>query len=852
MKDKEITAEEVQTSGENNATPMAFKDRIPGGLLVTQDGKDEEGGIVDANSDLLKLFECDSLEELKAISQDSFFGLVYPDDIGTLRWYINVYYGELYPADSIRQKLRIRYRIQTKNGKIIPVTEAAKIVDDGTGRSLIYRTIERSEEGTMNAYKDDLTGLLTMHGFLDTIATSRRGVPFEPARYIYINLAHFKRYNMQYGFDGGNVYLCRVASILRECFGPDAVIARITADQFAVYTTATASETMKQLKMAHDRVLAIRPEATCELKAGIFEISYEQQDIPINIMGDMAKNACDAIMNAPERYFQVYDQRIADEVQMQSYIAENIDTAIQNGYIRVYYQPVVRSLTGELCGFEALSRWEDPKYGFLNPKDFITTLEENHQIHKLDLFVLEQICRQIRGEIDAGREPVPVSFNLSRVDVMMCDIFERVEAIVDRYQVARDMIRIEITESMIMKDPAQMKSVITKFRSAGYQVWMDDFGSGYSSLNMLKDFVFDELKLDMEFLRSSTPQSREIIASTVHMAKNIGIHTLAEGVETQEQVAFLRRIGCEKMQGYYYGKPAPYKESFDHVTRERHMAVESCHWSLYMDEVGLVNLQTDNALGVFFCNMTRNPALPPSRLVYANEHYEKVMDRIGCPVIGYPQEADDDPLLSRINRYICHNTWADNDPDHELVMSTTQNGQYVNFTFHQVAHAGDMRAFGVIVSELSRGEDSYPSKLDATLRNLTKYYLNIFVIHLDNDCIVPIHQDRYFRSEPGTEYHDIDAQAEGIAQEILQEDDRERFLALMDQDTILDRIDAAPHHTLRSRVRAILKDGNYHWVELSLIQAEDTLEDTVIMTCRRSFLDDNPDVAREYLRKSEN
>ena len=810
--------------------PVPFKDRVPGALLVTQASDNGEGRIVDANRDLLDMFECETLEELKEFSNDSYFGLVYPDDIGTLRWYVTIYYGELHAA-GIRHKLWIRYRIRTKSGKIIPVSETARVVDDETQGRLIYRTIERSEEGTSTAYQDDLTGLLTMHGFYDTINMQRRSGMFEPASYIYFNLTHFKRFNMQYGYDEGNVYLCRIASILKKSFGPEAVIARFTADQFAVYTTEP--QALQQIQKAHDEIAVIRPEVTSELKAGIYEISSEMKDIPINLAGDLAKNACDAIMNDPNRFMQIYDQQIADEVQMQEYIAENIDTAIRNGYIRVYYQPVVRSLTGTLCGFEALSRWEDPTYGFLNPKDFITTLEENHLIHKLDLYVLEQICKQIRSEIVAGRTPVPVSFNLSRADIMMCDIFERVEKIVKHYGVDRDMIRIEITESMIMKDPMQMQMVITRFRKAGYQVWMDDFGSGYSSLNMLKDFAFDELKLDMEFLHSSTPESREIIASSVQMVKNIGIHTLAEGVETREQTEFLRSIGCEKMQGYYYGKPAPYMESYEHCTVEERINVEKPRWNRYMDQVGRVNLQTDQALGIFQCCKEKKETAPESCLLYANSHFEKIMQNIGCQVIGYPMEAKGDALLHRIDKYLCRNTWADDDPRQELTMSTSQNGHALRITFTQLGHLDGIRTYSIQVSDLTRTDQfDQGEMIDAVLRNLMNFYLNAYILYLDKDYMIPVHPDHCFREHEGTRYPDINGQARKTAIENISEEDQERFLQFLDRKTLLERIEAAPHHLLQGGFLAKLGDGTYHFVLLSVVQAAMTRDKIALIAVR--------------------
>ena len=199
------------------------------------------------------------------------------------------------------------------------------------------------------------------------------------------------------------------------------------------------------------------------------------------------------------------DPSIADHV------AENIEKAIQNGWIKVFYQPVIRSLTGKLCGAESLARWIDPQFGFLAPDKFIGVLEESGQIHKLDMFMVEQVCRDVSDRLKKNLPTVPVSVNFSRCDFEKEDMLGFIEDLVRRYDIPRDYLHIEVTESMIVSDADLMRNVIDSFREAGYEVWMDDFGSGYSSLNLLKDYTFDTLKLDMAFLSTFNDKSRTLI-----------------------------------------------------------------------------------------------------------------------------------------------------------------------------------------------------------------------------------------------------------------------------------------------------------------------------------------------------
>ncbi len=193
---------------------------------------------------------------------------------------------------------------------------------------------------------------------------------------------------------------------------------------------------------------------------------------------------------------------------LSEYVKTHIDEAISNGWIKVYYQPVVRSITGQLCSAESLARWIDPEVGFLAPDKFIGALEESGEIFKLDCYVVKQACRDIRAKLSKGLPAVPVSVNFSRLDFIMCDMLDVVEKAIAKYDIPRDYLHFEVTESMIAKDEDLMKDVIDRFRTRGYEIWMDDFGSGYSSLNLIKDYSFDLLKMDMAFLSNLAKNPR--------------------------------------------------------------------------------------------------------------------------------------------------------------------------------------------------------------------------------------------------------------------------------------------------------------------------------------------------------
>lgn len=249
-----------------------------------------------------------------------------------------------------------------------------------------------------------------------------------------------------------------------------------------------------------------------------------------------------------------------EKVNLQSYLVSHVDEAIAKGWVQVYYQPVVSTLSHRINGFEAVSRWIDPVYGFLNPDSFIDTLEGARLLYKLDLYVIECVCQDITNAEDVGIPLSGISVNLSRHDLELPGLHEKINQILFKYRVPHDALHMEITETALLDSESIVQDHIKRFHDDGYQVWLDDFGSGYSSLNTLQNFDFDVVKIDLMFLRHETPRTHAIMASIVDMTKRIGMVALTEGVETKEQFEFLEKIGCNFAQGYYFSKPRPLTE----------------------------------------------------------------------------------------------------------------------------------------------------------------------------------------------------------------------------------------------------------------------------------------------------
>ena len=441
-----------------------------------------------------------------------------------------------------------------------------------------------------------VTGLLNMMQFMRHASVHLQDELAEPLTFMYFDIENFKSFNQRYGFQQGNRLLRYVADLLRETFEGN-LVARFNDDHFAV---ATQSENPGDcIQFIHERIHVYDLGLPMEVKAGIYHPPQGLTDVAL-IM-DRAKIACNSIKNTYDLTWAEFNPSMEEELNFRSHIIRSFQEAMIEGYISVYYQPEIRAMTGEICGFEALARWRDPVHGMISPGVFVPVLEDAHLSPQLDLYIIEQVCQAIqrlRTEIPDW-ELLRVSVNLSRTDFRLMDMVQAVEDVRLRYDVARQLLNIEVTESAQGEDEKFLQGEIARFRAAGYEVWMDDFGSGYSSLNNVKDYVFDVLKIDMNFLRSfeTNPKSAIVIRSIVNMAKELGLHTLAEGVETEAQFEFLREIGCEKVQGYLFSPPMPLDKAIAYCHGETaQVKVEPFRLGSYYTEIGAINVLSGEAI----------------------------------------------------------------------------------------------------------------------------------------------------------------------------------------------------------------------------------------------------------------
>ena len=454
---------------------------------------------------------------------------------------------------------------------------------------------------------DALTGLPNMRHFFHLAETERRCLAEDGKRpaLLYFNVIGMKHFNRQYGFEEGDRLICAVAGVLSRYYGEQSV-GRLSEDHFAAITDEEHLE--DSLRAVFGECQELNGGKTLPIRVGVYADWTE--DIKISIACDRAKYACDQHRGAFVSGFYFFDSKMLNELENVRYIVRHLDRALREQWIKVYYQPIIRAVSGRVCDEEALCRWIDPVKGILSPADFIPILENARLIYRLDLYVLDRVLEKIKRQQEAGFSIVPHSINLSRSDFDACDMVEEIRSRVDAAGIDRNLITVEITESMIGSDFDFMKEQVARFQKLGFPVWMDDFGSGYSSLDVLQSIHFDLIKFDMNFMKRlhEGEDGKIILTELMKMATALGVETICEGVETEEQVRFLQEIGCSKLQGFYYCQAIPLETILERYEKGVQIGYENPEESGYFDAVGRVNLfdlavitsKEDNAIQNYF------------------------------------------------------------------------------------------------------------------------------------------------------------------------------------------------------------------------------------------------------------
>ncbi len=368
---------------------------------------------------------------------------------------------------------------------------------------------------------------------------------------VQLDVEKFKLINHTYGENIGNELITYIIDSLKFLCEDNQVYTRLTADVFMIVTPYNVkNDIVKFVKRINKELLKFK-NIQYKIVYGISLV--EDKSVNLRQYGDLAAIARKSIKNNALHYYAFYNENI-DENLLNHWIETNMEEALASHQFVIYLQPKYSISSNTVVGAEALARWVHPEKGILTPIKFIPIFEQNGFIVKLDKYIWEETCKFIRNWIDLGNKPIPISVNVSRRNMINNNYINTINKLINKYQIDKKLLELEITETV---DDNTVNKSIKTLKKNGYTLLMDDFGSGYSSLNMLKNTQFDVIKIDRAFLTDfiESDRGKNIVNHTINMSQEIGLNVIAEGVETLDQAKFLSDCGCDTVQGYYYAKP---------------------------------------------------------------------------------------------------------------------------------------------------------------------------------------------------------------------------------------------------------------------------------------------------------
>ena len=770
---------------------QSYFDLIEGGVcIVLADGTER---IVMANEKTAALYECEDAEDFLSFFSANFRNLMEDEDYNAL--------SQL--AGKHPEHFVFHFHYRTKKGHFRKAEGVGTLKETPFGQAYVLLLFS-SEEMASDLREKDKTGVLGMHDFLQAalkeVQKRQNTAAVRELCPVSFNATSFKEYNRQYGMRQGDRCLEKMAETITGFF-PGALVGHLTADHFAALLPSADLEV--KLEQVCNEVNGYIHDDGIQMKAGIYKATEEDTLDTLRHAFDSAKIACDSIKGDGNRSVAIYQPEMGERLANKSYVLRHFNEALKKHYIKVYFQPVIRTLTGKLCGFEALARWEDPALGMIFPNVFIPVLEEAQLINRLDRYVLEQVARLIRDRMDNGLPLVPVSMNLSAYDFEVANPIETIEKTVARYQIPKTVLCFEITERVMIRNHLSMSRTIRQFQQAGYQVWMDDFGSEYSSMNSLHNYRFDVIKIDMGFFSHFDDRSRQIITSVVTMARMLDVQTLAEGVETKEQVAFLKKIGCGRIQGYFYGRPMRYDDTFSFI-HGKGLRIERPEEAHLMDAAESVNVISDSPTAIFSFDGT------DISLLIENDAYKRELRSTGTRDMAEANANLVDagyPFRGRFQHLMMKALWSKS----EETLTYADNGQYMRVSVRWIA--GDKRLWvgEAHLYNISNNEALQQAKtLDQTLRNIFQFYEGFYLFDRSKDAVSVLrsnHPEVNRQRAPHTMRDFISF----FVDHLVYPDDRARFLAFITPEQVETQTRIENGLIQSEVVRIRRADGTYRW-----------------------------------------
>ena len=496
--------------------------------------------------------------------------LVLPKNLAEAEQFFDIWH-----KDKLYDEIELRLKIDAVHYEWFKIAIMIQCNEGGHRENAVFMftnteyEVEAKDKLNFMAVNDPLTHIPNRRTFSDDVRGVLNRYPEEKFAMITLDICQFRMINKLYGYNEGDSVLRYLATKLQEMIESfeKGVYCRMSSDIF--YACISEQENLDEFVEDMQKKLNDYPlKFDFKIYFGVYPITDQAESVEHMI--EHASYARLEAKKSPVMNVQYYDDKMKKKEFFEAIVVSEKEQALESGQFEVYYQPKCNLHTGRVIGSEALIRWNNPKEGFLSPGIFVPIFEQNGFITELDYYVCESVCKKLRQWLDEGLDPVPVSINISRCDLYDAELYNRIFDIVERYQIPHNLIEFEITESAFILERALLSNFTKELRDKVFCVLIDDFGSGYSSLNSLKNIEVDVLKIDIAFLPVSSSETKSpiILEAVINMAKRLGLETIAEGVETREQLELLKKLGCENIQGYYFYRPMPVAD-YEKILREQ-------------------------------------------------------------------------------------------------------------------------------------------------------------------------------------------------------------------------------------------------------------------------------------------
>lgn len=527
--------------------------------------------LIDVNDLSMEIFAAD---ESKSINQSIAIASVMNSYEKARHWYIENNVME-HNRDRLKQQTSVEYILEMTSKGDPYYVEYSRVKDGEVNyNQLCYDRIANMEgrveyitlgfrdiDYRKKSEIDDLTGLLTRRAFCEKAEEELHNNPDVQYDIVFSDIVDFKKINETYGIKTADAILRWNGKYISQMKREGLLVGRYGGDQFVIFGNHDSVKNMNS-EIGGDAYFRAEKEnglPDIVVKYGIYRNIRHDRSIISSC--DKAQLALGSIKEHYEKNIAFYDERFKEKLDKQRRIENVMHTSMENGDFKVYYQPKHDARTGKLVGAEALVRWIHPEYGFMSPADFIPLFEKNGFIVENDRFVWRRTCENIRRWKSRGVNTVPISVNASKLTMSNDDIVTAMQMPVKENGISPNELHIEITETLMAEDVDALVDKLNHIRAAGFEIELDDFGAGYSSMNILSTLPLDVVKLDMSFMQQfGNDKKAKVLAACVNLAKDMGFKTVSEGVELEEQNKVLGELGVDMIQGYLYSKPLPEAE----------------------------------------------------------------------------------------------------------------------------------------------------------------------------------------------------------------------------------------------------------------------------------------------------